>query len=141
MAKPNVQPGRAQTRLQNSRVTGVSVHYRNKFRRDRLNCCWGLAICLQNTGHSPSLICYRLRVFGPPTKSICCHGAKFAWIRCSSFDNTQDPNICALGLNWNAYSRPRNWGFGDISPQNGRHDQRDPKTALPCAEAHRISRV
>ena len=38
----------------------------------------------------------------------------------------------------NAYSRPKNWGFGGFCPQNGEQYERDPQKAHPLAETRRM---
>jgi len=64
-----------------------------------------------------------------------CQCAKFGCIRCSSFDSCLI--LCALGLKC-VFTTLKS-GFLVFHPQYGEQYQRDPKTALPCAETRHMT--
>jgi len=54
------------------------------------------------------------------------HCAKFAWHRCSTFDNMKVLIICTFGLTSPIHA-PKNSGFWEFDPINGQHYQQHPK--------------
>ena len=90
---------------------------RAKFCADRSNFCGDMADFRFFKMAAVRHLGFVLRVFGPPTKSICwsLHYAKFGWNRCSGFDNMPVLMFCQFGLKMPIHA-PFWVFFGDLTP-------------------------
>ena len=116
------------------RVKGVKLRQIIKFRGDRSNRCWNMAIF---TRWRPFAIldvwCACLehprRAFGG-----LCHSVKFGWNRCGSFDNTQILVFFDFGLKTPIHAPFR--GEGGIFPFKNGTRRSNPKRTVLWAIKH-----
>ena len=116
-----------------------------KFRGDRPNHCWSMAICRCFNMAAVCHLGFVLGVFGPAVKSTwwsltLYYCAKFGWNRCSSIDNMQFVIFCEFGSKMPIHAPL--WEFLGYDPLNGSIINGTPKGHILAQKyVHRPVRV